>query len=106
MTTSKSPHEDNILLPIITVAGLPLLGAVVLFLVFMYGLESGSVPREKLEQIQPGNPLAEVQALLGDPAEISTNQNGAVVWVYKKPFRWRFIKITSVEDRVVRIIQE
>lgn len=106
MNQENRKEKNSILLPFMVVAGVPLVGAAILFFGFMFALESGSVPREKMNQIQRGDTLTEVQDLLGKPAEATTNDTGNVIWVYKRPFRWRFIKITSKDDKVIQIIQE
>lgn len=104
--SSLDPPTPKIAFPFLIVAGLPLLGALGLTLFFMYALESGTLPSAKLKQLHTGMTSAEIEQLIGAPTEISTNRNQSLVWVYKRPFKWRFVKLTLQNDRLLRYIEE
>ena len=103
--TQKNPSKQ-ILLPLLLTAGFPLLGALILFLYFMWALESETIPKGTLANIHQGMPESELLQLVGMPAEVSTNQSGSITWIYKRSFRWNFVKITLKNGQVIRVIQE
>lgn len=106
MAETQGEKTKQILLPFLVTAGFPLLGALILFMYFIWALESETLPTGTLAKIHQGMPESELVELVGPPAEVSTNQSGSVTWIYKRSFRWNFVKITLKNDQVIRVIQE
>ena len=106
MTESANKTQKQIILPILIVAGIPLLAAFSIIAYFMWALESETLPETVMDQIEPGMQLAELSELAGQPSEMVTNDSETVTWIYKRSFQWRFVKITLKNDQVIRVIQE
>lgn len=106
MAQTEEKHRKQILLPLLLTAVFPLLAALGLFLYFMWALESETLPASTLAKIQQGLSEKDLTELAGPPAEISTNESGSVTWIYKRSFRWNFVKITLKNGQVIRVLQE
>jgi hypothetical protein len=74
----------------------------------VWAMNSHPVSRGKIARLQAGMGAPEVQAILGTPFEVSTNQDGeGFWWTYGNRHQWRYFYVEfSSSSNVIRFAED